>query len=329
MISLVIPAYNEEKALDELINRLVKAASEWRVDYEVILIDDGSKDNTWRIITQLHKKHAFLKAVRLSRNFGHQAAVTAGLRYARGDAVIVMDADLQDPPEILKAFIDKWREGYEVVYAVRKKRKESVFKRGAYFVFYRLLQKLAEIDIPLDSGDFCLMDRKVVEEVNRLPEKHRFIRGLRAWVGYRQIGLEYERCARTLGEPKYTMRKLIGLALNGLLSFSSFPLRLASLFGLAIAATSLGGLIFFFIYRVFDFKLFGYSIREAPGTATIFLTVLFLGGIQLITIGIIGEYLGRIFEEVKGRPTYIARDSVGFIDTLMEQKPAGAEQKNI
>lgn len=320
MISIVIPAYNEEKALFPLMTRLKQITAGWKGGYEVILIDDGSSDRTWELIAQVHQNNPSVKGVRLSRNFGHQAAITAGLRYAVGDAIVIMDADLQDPPELLQQFVDKWHEGYEVVYAVRKKRKESVFKRSAYFIFYRVLQKLSDIKIPLDSGDFCLMDKKVLEALNRLPEKHRFVRGLRAWVGYRQIGVEYERPARIIGEPKYTLRKLIALALNGLVSFSSVPLRLASLFGLISAATSFFGLIFFFIYRVFDFKLFGYSIKEAPGTATVFLTVLFLGGIQLITIGIIGEYMGRIYEEVKGRPTFIARESIGFEQTLPEQR---------
>ncbi|RJP62153.1 MAG: glycosyltransferase [Candidatus Auribacter fodinae] len=312
MISIVIPAYNEEKVLPELIQRLSSAAKDWGDSYEIVFVDDGSKDRTWDIIREQHKRHPYVRGIRFSRNFGHQSAVTAGLAHAQGDAVFVMDADLQDPPEILAKFIEKWREGYEVVYAVRMKRKESIFKKASYFLFYRMLQRLAEIDIPLDSGDFCLMDRKVLDELNRLPEKHRFVRGLRAWVGFKQYGLAYERHARQGGEPKYTLKKLIGLALNGLLSFSSFPLRLASLLGLIIAGTSFLGLIFFFLYRIFDWKLFGYSIRATPGTATIFLTVLFLGGIQLITIGIIGEYIGRIFEEVKARPTYVARDVIGF-----------------
>ena len=319
MISIVIPAYNEQEVLSTLIHRLVTVAEKWTHSYEIIFVDDGSSDATWQLIADANSENRSVKGIRLSRNFGHQSAVTAGLKAAEGDAIIVMDADLQDPPEILEQFIAKWEEGYEVVYAIRQKRKENVFKRGAYFTFYRLLQKLAEIDIPLDAGDFCIMDKKVLRDLNNLPEKHRFVRGLRSWDGYRQIGLEYERHARMTGEPKYTFRALVQLALNGLLSFSSFPLRLASLCGFFCAGVSFLGVLFSLILRVGNLEIFGYNIRETPGTATIFLTVLFLGGIQLITIGIIGEYMGRIYEEVKGRPTYLAQDTVGFIKDYMRK----------
>jgi len=318
-ISIVIPAYNEQVVLSNLIDRLVNVAQKWNHSYEIIFVDDGSSDATWQIISDAHMKNRSVKGIRLSRNFGHQAALSAGLQHAHGDAVIVMDADLQDPPEILDQFIAKWEEGYEVVYAIRKKRKESIFKRSAYFLFYRLLQKLSDIDIPLDAGDFCIMDRKVLNDLNKLPEKNRFVRGLRSWVGYHQTGLEYERQSRIAGEPKYTFYKLILLALNGLISFTTFPLRLASLFGFFSAGISFFGVFLFFILRVFHLKIFGYDIRETPGVATIFLTVLFLGGIQLITIGIIGEYLSRIFEEVKARPPYIAQDTVGFIKDYARQ----------
>lgn len=312
MISLVIPAYNEEMVLPSLFNRLKKCLKNIDDSFEVILIDDGSTDNTWDIIADYNNKYPYIKGIRLSRNFGHQAALSAGLRYVTGDAAVVMDADLQDPPEILKFFIEKWKEGYEVVYAVRRKRKESVFKKFAYFIFYRIMQKLADIKIPLDTGDFCLMDKKVIDDINSLPEFNRFVRGLRAWVGYRQIGIEYERHARAEGEPKYNFRKLMGLAINGLIGFSSLPLRLASLLGLIIAGSSFFGFAFFLIYRVFNLEFFGYNIKETPGIATIFLTVLFIGGIQLITIGIIGEYLGKIYDEVKRRPPFIARETAGF-----------------
>ncbi len=315
MISVVIPSYNEQDVLPKLLEHLLPVTSELQEPCEIIFVDDGSTDRTWQIITHAHKENPLIKGVRFSRNFGHQCAVTAGLKYADGDAVIIMDADLQDPPEILQKFIDKWKNGYEVVYAVRKKRKESFFKRAGYFIFYRLMRKLSDIEIPLDSGDFCLMDRKVVNQINDLPEKNRFIRGLRSWVGFKHIGIEYERHARADGDVKYTLRKLISLALSGLLSFSSIPLRLSSLLGFFIAGTSFVGFIFFFLYRIFDLKLFGYSIKEAPGTATIFLTILFLGGIQLITIGILGEYIGKIFEEVKQRPTFVTDKTIGFIKT--------------
>ncbi|MDX9702305.1 MAG: glycosyltransferase family 2 protein [Candidatus Auribacterota bacterium] len=312
MISIIIPAYNESDILDMLVKRLLAVTGSWKDSCEIIFVDDGSADNTWQQISEYHKKYPFIKGVKFSRNFGHQSAVTAGLRYVNGDAAIIIDADLQDPPELLGQFIDKWKQGYQVVYAVRKKRKENFLKRFSYFVFYRVLSKLSEIDIPLDAGDFCLMDKKVVDKINSLPEKKRFIRGLRVWVGFKHTAIEYERPARAGGEPKYNFFKLVDLALNGLLSFSSLPLRFASILGLIIAGTSFVGFLFFFIYRVFNLNVFGYSIREATGTATILLTILFLGGIQLITIGIISEYLGRIFEEVKGRPTFIADTTVGF-----------------
>ncbi|MEW6535338.1 MAG: glycosyltransferase family 2 protein [Candidatus Auribacterota bacterium] len=312
LISVIIPAYNEEDVLDQLIERLIKALESWEDDNEILFVDDGSRDRTWEIIKKYNKKYKNIKGIKFSRNFGHQAAVTAGLNYVKGDAALVIDADLQDPPELLLEFINKWKEGYDVIYAVRKKRKESLFKKISYFLFYRLLQKLSEIKIPLDSGDFCLMDRKVIDKLNELPEKRRFIRGLRAWVGFKQTKLEYERPARVGGEPKYSIIKLIELALNGLLSFSSLPLRFASIMGLIFAGTSFFGFIFFLVYRIFDLTLFGYKITQTAGITTILLTVLFLGGIQLITIGIIGEYVGRIFEEIKGRPTYILGDTLGI-----------------
>ncbi len=315
MISIIIPSYNEQEVLPKLLEQLLPVVAGFQDSCEIIFIDDGSTDLTWQIIEHAHKENSIVKGIRFSRNFGHQCAVTAGLKYADGDAVIIMDADLQDPPQILQNFIDKWKSGFDVVYAVRKKRKESIFKRSSYFIFYRLMKKLSDIEIPLDSGDFCLMDRKVVDQINRLPEKNRFIRGLRCWVGFKHTGIEYERHARADGEVKYTIRKLLNLALSGLLDFSSVPLRLSSLLGFFIASTSFVGFIFFLFYRIFDLKLFGYSIKEAPGTATIFLTILFLGGIQLITIGIIGEYIGKIFEEVKQRPTFIADKTLGFIET--------------
>lgn len=312
LVSVIIPAYNEELVLDELFERLIPAVSAWNVDYEIVLVDDGSKDRTWDIIKSYNKKYPAVKGVRFARNFGHQPAVTAGLNYVTGDAVLVIDADLQDPPELLVQFIQEWQNGADVVYAVRKKRKESLLLRTAYSLFYRMLQKLSSINIPLDSGDFCLMDRKVVDTINALPEKRRFVRGLRAWAGFKQVKLEYDRPARAAGETKYSLKKLIELALNGLLSFSSLPMRFASVLGLIIAGTSFIGFLFFLLYRIFDLKLLGYRITETAGTATVLLTVLFLGGIQLITIGIIGEYVGLIFEEVKARPTYVASETVGL-----------------
>jgi len=234
----------------------------------------------------------------LSRNFGHQSAVSAGLDYARGRAVMIMDGDLQDPPEVIPEFIARWREGNDVVYAVRKHRKEGPVKRAGYFAFYRLLNAIGELNIPLDSGDFCLMDRRVVEALRSLPERKRFVRGLRTFVGFRQIGLAYERAAREAGQPKYTFGTLIGLAVDGLVSFSGYPLRLVTHLGLVSAALALTLAIWVFIDA--------YIQRSAPrGWASTIVVVLFMGSVQLISLGIIGEYIRLIFLESKGRPPYI------------------------
>jgi dolichol-phosphate mannosyltransferase len=242
-------------------------------------------------------------AVHLSRNFGHQAAVSAGIDLARGEAVVVMDGDLQDPPEVLPQFVEKWRDGVEVVYAVRTKRKEGPAKRAGYFLFYRLLRAVADLDIPLDSGDFCLMDRRVVDELRRLPERVRFVRGLRTFVGFRQCGLEYERDARAAGRPKYTLRKLVGLALDGILNFSGSPLRLVTYLGLLSAAGAAG----LGAWAVAD----AVSNRSTPrGWASLIVVVLAMGAVQLVSLGVVGEYVRRIFLEVKGRPAYIVRGVV-------------------
>ena len=238
--------------------------------------------------------------IQLARNFGHQVAISAGLDYARGDGVIIMDADLQDPPEVLPQFIDKWREGHDIVYAVRANRKEGRLKRWAYTSFYRVLQRIANIQIPLDAGDFCIMDRKAVEILNNMPERNRFVRGIRSWIGLDQVGLAYDRDSRYAGEPKFTISRLIYLALDGLVSFSYIPLRAISILGFIISFISIVLAI-------------SYTIQELtrglspPGFATTIVAIFFLAGIQLITLGVIGEYVGRIFEEVKRRPLYVVR----------------------
>ncbi len=303
--SIVIPVYNEEELLEVLFTRLKTSLEDLDDSWEVILINDGSKDKSLTMLKEFHKRDSRFKVLSFSRNFGHQTAITAGINFARGDAVIIMDADLQDPPEILGKFIDKWKEGYEVVYAVRKKRKESAFKKLAYLSFYRLLRSVSDIDIPLDTGDFCIMDRKIVKILNRLPERNRFVRGIRSWSGYRQIGMEYERDKRLAGEPKYTMKKLFKLAFDGLISFSKLPLRIASVMGVAVSALS-------FLYGIGTFFQKVFTQTTVPGYATTIILITFLGGIQLITIGIIGEYLGRVYDEVKNRPLYILSDVIGF-----------------
>jgi len=306
MISIVIPIYNEEENLEQLYRRLTDASASWGDSYEVILVDDGSSDNSLPMMKQLVAKDSHFKVVKLSRNFGHQAAISAGLRRAKGEAVVIMDGDLQDPPEELPRFLEKWREGYQVVYAIRTKRKESFFKRLAYKLFYRILGWISEIDIPLDSGDFCVMDRKVVNTlVKTMPENNRFIRGLRAYAGFRQIGVEYERAERAAGEVKYTFGRLLRLAFDGLLDFSTFPLRLATYLGFLIAIPSFLIGIFFIFHRLLKFKILGYSPEDTPGLATLAVGMFFLGGVMLIMMGIIGEYLGRIYKEVKDRPFFI------------------------
>ncbi len=304
-VSIVIPVYEEEQNLPLLYERLTRVMHETEPDYEVVLVDDGSRDRSVEIMHGLASHDSRVVVVELSRNFGHQVAISAGLDYARGDGVIIMDADLQDPPEVLPQFIAKWREGHAVVYAIREQRKEGWLKRLLYSLFYRALQRIANIDIPLDAGDFCIMDRRVVETLNGMPERNRFVRGIRSWVGLDQVGLAYERQARYAGRAKYSYRRLVYLALDGLISFSFVPLRMITILGFIVSAMSI-------------LLAIGYTIQKLtfgltpPGFATTVVAIFFLAGIQLITIGVIGEYVGRIFEEVKRRPLYVVRRVTRF-----------------
>jgi dolichol-phosphate mannosyltransferase len=270
---------------------------------ELVLIDDGSRDRSLHILRELQQRDSRVTYVSLARNFGHQIAVTAGLNVARGEAVIVMDADLQDPPEVVLAMVEKWRQGYEVVYARRTQRRaESRSKKLLAYSFYRVLRRLADVEIPNDAGDFCLMDRRVVDVLNAMPERHRYIRGLRSWVGYRQTAVEFQRHARFAGEPKYTFVKSFKLAADGLVSFSRSPLRLATYLGLisaAVAMTMIGLVIY---WRLFQ------PGSPVVGFAAVASVVFFLGAVQLIAIGFVGEYVGRIYEEVKRRPLYTVRE---------------------
>ncbi|WP_435357584.1 glycosyltransferase family 2 protein [Emticicia sp. SJ17W-69] len=314
MISIVIPIYNEEENLQNLYTRLTNAAPSWNEDYEIVLIDDGSRDSSLTMMRVMAEKDAHVRVIKLSRNFGHQPAISAGIQEAKGDAIIIMDGDLQDPPEELYRFLDKWREGYEVVYAVRTKRKEGFFKKMAYSSFYRIMAAISDIEIPLDSGDFCVMDRKVVNVlVHDMPEQIRFIRGMRAYAGFKQIGVTYERAERAAGEVKYTFKKLVQLALDGLFGFSSFPLRLSTYLGITIAIPSLIVGIFFLVHRLFGFKVFGHTPEETPGLASLAVGMFFLGGVMLTMLGIIGEYISRIYIEVKKRPFFV-------IDEVIEKK---------
>jgi polyisoprenyl-phosphate glycosyltransferase len=312
LLSIVIPVFNEEENILQLYERLVSAAPSWDLAFEVILVDDGSSDQTLGLLRQLHQQDVRFKYISFSRNFGHQTAVSAGLRYTKGNVIAVMDADLQDPPEELYRFLNKWEEGYQVIYGIRTKRKENIFKRSAYHVFYRILAWCSSIDIPLDSGDFCVMDRSVVDWLNALPERNRFVRGLRSWVGYRQIGIPYERHMRLAGEVKYTFQKLLRLAFDGIINFSYRPLQISGTFGLLVCLLSFIGIIFVVLHRILDFKIFGYSPQDVPGFTSLVLAVLFIGGVQLLTMGLFGEYLGRIFDEVKQRPLYIVKEQEGF-----------------
>ncbi|MCG3140314.1 MAG: putative glycosyltransferase [Anaerolineae bacterium] len=303
VLSVVIPVFNEQENLRELYRRLIAALERIENNFEILFVDDGSRDASLEILTQLAQNDARVTVIAFARNFGHQAAISAGLDQARGEGVIVMDADLQDPPEALEQFVAQWRNGHDVVYAVREQRKESWFKRASYALFYRLLQRVANIDIPLDAGDFCIMDRRVVDLLVSMPERNRFVRGIRSWVGLDQVGLKYERAARYAGETKYSYGRLMTLALDGFVSFSFAPLRISSLLGIAISILSIILAIFYAVQKI----TVGLN---PPGFATTIVAILFLAGIQLITIGVIGEYVGRIFEEVKRRPLYVTKSII-------------------
>jgi dolichol-phosphate mannosyltransferase len=300
-LSVVAPLFDEAENVAELHRRVTAAAVAVGLDYEIVLVDDGSRDATPELIDELRRGDPRVVVVRLSRNFGHQAAVSAGLDRARGAAVVVIDGDLQDPPELIADFVRTWREGYEVVYAVRRGRKEGRLKRLGYHAFYRLWGAISDLDIPLDSGDFCLMDRQVVDVLRHLPERMRFVRGLRSFVGFRQVGLVYDRPARADGTTKYTMPGLVALAVDGLVSFSSRPLRLVTYLGMFTISVAVVLLIWVFTDAIAN----GTSPR---GWASTLVTVLFMGSIQLFSLGIIGEYIRLIFLETKRRPSYIVRD---------------------
>lgn len=299
-VSVVVPVFNEQENLPELYRRLSATLGSLGLHYELVLVDDGSRDRSLELMKQLAALDEGVLVVELARNFGHQVAISAGLDHARGKAVIIMDADLQDPPEVLPEFISKWREGHDVVYAIRATRKENWLKRSAYAVFYRLLQRIANIHIPLDAGDFCIMDRRVVDILVSMPERNRFVRGIRSWVGLDQVGLPYNRDGRFAGKPKFTLNRLVYLAIDGLISFSFVPLRLISTLGLAASVFSIL-LAIFYVIQKFTRGL------DPPGFATTITAIFFLAGLQLTTLGVIGEYVGRIFEEVKRRPLYIVR----------------------
>lgn len=306
VFSFIVPVFNEEDTLDETCRRLTGVLDGLGVESEMILVDDGSRDRSLEMMRDLRRRDQRVRYVSLARNFGHQIAVTAGLAFAQGDAVVVLDADLQDPPGLIPALIEKWREGYQVVYAQRTaRRREGPAKKLFAYLFYRVLRILTDVDIPADTGDFCLMDRKVVDVLNALPERGRYLRGLRAWVGFRQTAVPFERDPRFAGEVKYTFRKSFALAVNGIVSFSRVPLRLATYVGLLVAGCALVMIVVVVYWRLYHpaAPLIGYTII----TAAIF----FLAAVQLFCLGILGEYVGRVYEEVKGRPLFTLKEVAG------------------
>lgn len=301
--SIVAPIFNENENLPELYRRVKNVMDSTGESWELVLVDDGSTDGSTEVIHALAKEDPHVRPVIFARNFGHQIAITAGWDYARGDAVVIIDADLQDPPEVILEMAKKWQDGYEVVYAVRAEREgESWFKLWTASLFYRIIYRITDVKIPVDTGDFRLMDRKVVNVLKQMRERHRFPRGMSAWVGFRQIGVEYKRAARLAGETKYPFKKMVRLALNAITGFSYFPLQVATYFGFVIAAIAAIAIPVVIYMRVTGSQAFF-------GQATTLIAVLFLGGVQLICVGILGEYIGRLYDEAKGRPLYVVREA--------------------
>jgi len=301
--SIIAPIFNEKENLPELYRRVKEVMDSTKEPWELILVDDGSTDGSTEIIRALAKEDKRIRPIIFARNFGHQIAITAGWDYARGEAVVIIDADLQDPPELILEMAKKWREGNDVVFAVRTEREgESWFKLWTASLFYRMIYRITDVKIPLDAGDFRLMDRTVVNVLKQMREKHRFPRGMSAWVGFKQVGVEYKRAARVAGETKYPFRKMFRLAINAVTSFSYFPLQVATFFGFASA-----GLAIIAIPPVIYLRVTG--SQAFFGQATTLIAVLFLGGVQLISLGILGEYIGRLYDEAKGRPLYIVREA--------------------
>jgi len=301
--SIVVPIYNEKDNIPELHRRTSEVMNSTGESWELVLVDDGSTDGSTDIIRELAEKDKHVRPVIFARNFGHQIAITAGWDYARGDAIVIIDADLQDPPELILEMSKKWKEGNEVVYAVRAEREgESWFKLWTASLFYRIIYRITDVKIPLDTGDFRLMDRKVVNVLKSMRERHRFPRGMSAWVGFKQVGVEYKRAARVAGETKYPFRKMFRLTLNAITGFSYFPLQVATYIGFFSA-----GIAAIAIPVVIYMRMTG--SQAFYGQATTLIAVLFLGGVQLISLGILGEYIGRLYDEAKGRPLYIVREA--------------------
>ncbi|MBT5222276.1 MAG: glycosyltransferase family 2 protein [Gammaproteobacteria bacterium] len=309
LLSLVIPCFNEEQVIAETIRRMTHFCSELSdLEAELIFIDDGSQDGTLSLLREYAAKDSRIKVICFARNFGHQIAVTAGMDAARGDAVVLIDADLQDPPEVIHQMIIKWREGYDVVYGTRTKRKgESFFKRSSARGFYRLLNQLSDTPIPLDTGDFRLMSRPIMDSLKAMPERDRFVRGMVSWVGFKQTAIAYERAERLAGKSKYPLHKMLRFASDGILSFSTKPLQISIALGMLAACIAMVGVFYAIGMRVF-------TDIWVEGWTALMIAILFLGGVQLICVGILGEYIGRIYNEVKQRPLYIVEEYLGFTD---------------
>jgi polyisoprenyl-phosphate glycosyltransferase len=321
LLSIVIPCYNEEEVIGVTVDRLQKVCDTLpAAAAEMIFVDDGSRDHTLALLKDHAARDARIRIITFARNFGHQIAVTAGIDATRGDAVVLIDADLQDPPELIGAMLERWQQGFDVVYGTRTEREgESAFKRATARGFYRLLNRLSDTPIPLDTGDFRLMGRQVVDALRAMPERDRFVRGMVSWVGFRQTTLPYRREQRFAGQSKYPLGKMLRFATDGILSFSTKPLQLAAGLGLIAAAIALAGIVYALFLRIF-------TSTWVEGWTALMIAVLFMGGVQLICVGILGEYIGRIYNEVKKRPLYIVREVVGFEDAAptMSRSPSAS-----
>jgi dolichol-phosphate mannosyltransferase len=306
MLSVIVPCFNEEEVIEHTNERLAAALGAITPDFEIIYVDDGSKDRTAELLHRIQSGSPQVRVIRLSRNFGHQIAVTAGVEYARGQAIVLIDADLQDPPEVIADMVAKWREGYHVVYGQRVDRPgETKFKLWTAKAFYRLINRLSEVPIPLDTGDFRLMDRAVVDALGRMREKHRLLRAMTSWVGFNQVAVPYKRAERFAGTSKYPLRKMLVLAADGIVSFSAVPLKIVTTVGLAFSALSVLGILYAIVQRLF-------TDIWVPGWTLIFITVLLIGGLQFIFLGVMGEYIGRIYSEAKNRPLFLVMEELGF-----------------
>ncbi len=314
-LSIVVPLYNEEENIDYLLERLIAVLERLQTTYEIVCINDGSRDKTLKYLIDHHQNNPTIKVINLSRNFGKEIALTAGIDYATGAAIIPIDADLQDPPELIAELVEKWREGYDVVYATRRSRQgETWLKRVTAGAFYQTIGKMSRVPIPSNTGDFRLLDRRVVEAIKKLPERTRFMKGLFAWVGYKQTSVMFDREPRFQGTTTWNYWKLWNFALDGIISFSFLPLKVWSYVGVSISLISLLYASFLIVRTL----IFGIDV---PGYASLMVAILFLGGIQLITLGILGEYLGRVYEEVKGRPLYFVREQYGFDELDLDELP--------